>query len=406
MQTTNRFIEYDITHYMSEILIAIITIIYLLGVPLGVVWLSRRWSFINRISPMMVLYCIGLIIGNVGILNNSAINICNWVGNISVPIAIPLMLMSCNFGKWSTKIATKAFATGLASVVIFIVIGYFVFEPLALAANVSNNDFAKISAAMAGIYTGGIPNIGPISQSVGLPNNLYLLVTSYDLIATGIYLLFVIFLGKRVVRYFLPKHIFVSQNSNTQHYDYNNHKALFGKQRWFESVVAIAVAVAIAAVAYCISLLIPLGNSTAVLVLALTSLSLCISFCKPLHKIEHSFELGLYCVYVFCFSIANMVNIKDINLIDNIFILYYIFFAIFGSVFLQILFGKIFKIDGDTVLVSSISLINSPPFVPLVAATLGNKDVVLTGIGVGLMGYAIANYLGLGIYHLLASIGL
>ena len=389
---------------MSEILTIIITIIYLMGIPLLVVHLSHRWSFINKISPMMVLYCIGLIIGNIGILNSSAINICTWVGNISVPIAIPLMLMSCNFGKWSTKTTVKAFLTGLISVVVVIVGGYFIFNPMGSSVGVSHDDFAKISASMAGIYTGGIPNIGPISQSVSLPNNLYLLVTSYDLIVTGIYLLFVIFCGKRVVRYFLPKHISTSQSSPTQYFETDNHKALFGKERWRGSVAAIAAALAIAAISYCISLLIPSTNSTAVLILALTTLSLGISFFKPLRQIEHSFDLGLYCVYVFCFSIANMVNIKDINLIDNIFILYYIFFAIFGSIVLQILFGKIFNLDGDTVLVSSISLINSPPFVPLVAATLGNKDVVLTGIGVGLMGYAIANYLGIGIYHLLTSI--
>ena len=83
------------------------------------------------------------------------------------------------------------------------------------------------------------------------------------------------------------------------------------------------------------------------------------------------------------------------------FILYYIAFAVFGSMVLQVLFARLFKIDGDTVLVSSIALINSPPFVPMVAATLNNKDVVLTGISIGLLGYAVGNYLGIGIYELL-----
>ena len=92
------------------------------------------------------------------------------------------------------------------------------------------------------------------------------------------------------------------------------------------------------------------------------------------------------------------------KLTDNIFILYYVTFAIFGSMVLQIVFAKIFKLDGDTVLVSSVALINSPPFVPLVAASLGNRNVILTGIGIGLMGYAIGNYLGIGIYKLLVNI--
>ena len=101
-----------------------------------------------------------------------------------------------------------------------------------------------------------------------------------------------------------------------------------------------------------------------------------------------------------------MVNISELNLLDNIFILYYIAFAVFGSMVIQIILAKLFRIDGDTVLVSSIALINSPPFVPLVAATLNNKDVVLTGISIGLLGYAVGNYLGIGIYELFALLSL
>ena len=262
------------------------------------------------------------------------------------------------------------------------------------------DDYAKISAAMMGIYTGGIPNIGPVSKAVGLPNNIYLLVTSYDLIATGVYLLFVIFMGKVVFRWLLPCSVAVTP-SVAKEYDISERKSLLGRQLWRSSMLAIIIAIVIAALSYVISLLMPLGNSIAILILVLTTLSLCLSFVKRVRDIKQSFDLGLYCVYVFCFAIANMVNISEINFIDNIFIFYYIAFAIFGSMVLQVLFAKIFKIDSDTVLVTSVSLINSPPFVPLVAATLGNKDVILTGISIGLMGYAVGNYLGIGIYELL-----
>ena len=89
------------------------------------------------------------------------------------------------------------------------------------------------------------------------------------------------------------------------------------------------------------------------------------------------------------------------NLTESVNILFYIFFVIFGSLSLQVLLGKLMRLDGDTVLVSSVALINSPPFVPMVAAVLGNKEVVMTGISVGLLGYMVGNYLGIGLYHLL-----
>ena len=55
-------------------------------------------------------------------------------------------------------------------------------------------------------------------------------------------------------------------------------------------------------------------------------------------------------------------------------------------------------------MVCSVALINSPPFVPLAAALLNNKDIVILGITIGLLGYMLGNYLGIGLYHLLFAL--
>lgn len=96
---------------------------------------------------------------------------------------------------------------------------------------------------------------------------------------------------------------------------------------------------------------------------------------------------------------------RRIDLLGNLSILWYIFFVVFGSVILQIIIAKLLKLDGDSVMVTSVALINSPPFVPMVAGLLKNKEVVILGIFVGLLGYVFGNYLGIGIYHLLMLIG-
>ena len=36
----------------------------------------------------------------------------------------------------------------------------------------------------------------------------------------------------------------------------------------------------------------------------------------------------------------------------------------------------------------------SPPFVPVIAAALKNKEIVVSGLIIGIIGYAIGNYLG------------
>jgi uncharacterized membrane protein len=63
------------------------------------------------------------------------------------------------------------------------------------------------------------------------------------------------------------------------------------------------------------------------------------------------------------------------------------------------LFCKIFKIDTDTYIITSVSAICSPPFVPVVAGALKNKEIILSGLTTGIIGYAIGNYLGVGLAY-------
>lgn len=379
-------------------------LIYLLLVPWLVIKLSERWSWINKVSPMTVLYAIGLVVGNLGLVNARAFSLCNTASSLAVPLAIPLMLMSCNLRNWSTGKALKVFLTGIISVLITTIAGFFLFSG---HGSLNYREYAQVCAVATGIYTGGIPNIGAIAKGVGMGNELYLIVTSSDLIITGLYLLFVIFFGKQLFRKILPVKNSVSSADTITAVQEEPKVRPFDRQHRRGSLLLIAVTLAIAALSYGVSLLPSRGaevNMT-LLILLLTTLAIGASFIKPIQRQSQSFDMGLYCVYVFCLAIATMVNIRDLNLAENLTILYYILFIIFGSLLLQFLFAKLLKIDGDSVLVSSVALINSPPFVPLVAALLENKDVVVLGVSIGLLGYMIGNYLGIGIYHLLMLFG-
>ena len=69
-----------------------IVILYLFIVPLLVVLAARKWPIIEKISPMVVLYIIGLIVGNVGIMGEKPLGICTNVSNVVVLISIPLFI--------------------------------------------------------------------------------------------------------------------------------------------------------------------------------------------------------------------------------------------------------------------------------------------------------------------------
>lgn len=389
----------------------ILTIFYLLGVPMLVMWLAKRWAWIDRVSPMTVLYLIGLAVANLVPANNGVFNVDagtnTLFSNVAVPLAIPLMLMGCNTKGWQVGKAFKVFITGLVSVLIVTVVGFFLFQP-SVHTSESYRGFAQVCAVATGIYTGGIPNMGAIKQAVGMPNQTYLYITSYDLIVTGIYLVFIVLFGKTVFRRLLPGRG-VGSDERTVEVEKQGPAGgkPFDSKHYKSSLLAIVLTLVIAAVSYAVSLFVS-GNGDpdmTVLILLLTTLAIAASFLPPMKRQQHSFDMGLYCVYVFCLAIATACNVREMDIAGSLPILYYLGFIIFGSLVLQFLFARMLKIDGDSVMVCSVALINSPPFVPLAAALLGNKNIVILGITVGLLGYMLGNYLGIGLYHLLMAIG-
>ena len=366
--------------------------------------LAQRWRWIDKVSPMAILYIIGLLIANTTPWlqqDTQLLELNNLIGNICIPLAIPLMLISCSLSNWSTGKALKAFLSGLVSVLIVTIIGFFLFRGQG-----DSRIFAQVSAVAVGIYTGGIPNMGAIAQGVGMDQPTYLYVTSYDLIITGLYLVFVICFGKPLFRRLLghdtppipPK----DNASITDIPSYSKFKS---------HILMPLIALPIAVVSYLLSTLFHDNMSTPMLILILTTLSIAASFFPFVRQANHdarqhdsqpfAFSLGLYFVYLFCFSIANACDVRQMDLAGSLNILWYILFVIFGSLTLQIILAKLLKLDGDTTLVTSVALINSPPFVPLVAALLGNKEIIVLGITVGLLGYMLGNYLGLAVFFLL-----
>ncbi|MDY5969571.1 MAG: DUF819 family protein [Bacteroidales bacterium] len=380
-------------------------LIYLSLVPLGIMLLAKRWAWIEKISPMTVLYAIGLAVGNSGFVpeTSAAQSVSVDAGNIAIAVAIPLMLMGCNLKKWSTGKALKAFCSGLLAVTLATFAGFFLFRNMT-SQNLTHDDYAKVCAVATGIYTGGIPNMGAIKQGVDMGQELYLCVTVYDLIVTSLYLVFIIFLGKTVFRKALPHANTLATSVEAPSDDIvlsNADKSQPGPhQTWFASLLPIALTGLIVALSYLVTSA-EKGINMTLFILLLTTLSIMASFLPPIRRQDHSFNVGLYFVNVFALSIATSCDISRLNLLGNLGILAYIAFIVFGSVMLQILLSKFMKLDGDTVMVTSVALINSPPFVPLVSALLKNKEIVLVGIFVGLLGYMLGNYLGIGIYHLL-----
>jgi uncharacterized membrane protein len=113
----------------------------------------------------------------------------------------------------------------------------------------------------------------------------------------------------------------------------------------------------------------------------------------------------MYFIYVFCVIVASkadllaLFSVENVNLMVNL--LLYIALVIVGSLIVHSLLSWIFRVSVDEYIIASTALADSPPFVPVVAAAIRNKEVVVPGMIIGVIGYAIGNYLGVAVAYLL-----
>ena len=107
-------------------------------------------------------------------------------------------------------------------------------------------------------------------------------------------------------------------------------------------------------------------------------------------------------IYVFCFLVATMATLSDIARVGST-ITVFVLGTVAGSLLLHALLCKLAGVDSDTFMVTSVSAICSPPFVPLLVKALGNPGVMLSGMTTGIIGYALGNYLGVSLALLLQS---
>ena len=366
--------------------------------PAIVLWLCRKIKILNKIGPVLLLYLIGIVLGNSGLIDESAFKVQDLIVTIIIPLAIPMMLFSCNFLQWNIKNAVLTLITGIIAVVIAIFAGYFIFKPLIGSDPAIGGNIDKIAGMLAGVYTGGTPNLAAIKLMLGIPNETYILIHSYDMAISLIYLTFVLSIGIKLFRKIL--HYEPSQKSTkSDHMPFEPegeepYKDFFKKENFMPVLGAAALSLLIFGIAGGLSMILPKDLQMVVVILTITSLGIGASFIKRVREIRKSYDAGMYLVYIFSMVVASMADLGRLNLAGGLYVLLYIVFVIFGSLVLQLIMARILKIDADTVLISSVSLINSPPFVPLIATAMNNRSVIITGLTVGLVGYAIGNYLG------------
>ena len=385
---------------------ALLLIFYIVA-PAGVLFICRKNKVFNKIGPVLTLYLLGVLVANIGILPTEETaykKIFDFMESFSgalIPLALPMILFGCNFRKFSLGKSVGAFVIGAASVATFVIAGYYIFR-----GNLGEEG-PKMGAALTGQYLGGAANLAAIKQMLGLSADNFVILSTCNLIVSFFYLMFLMGGGVKFARWIVGKRGGKEQNVNLEEYTEENPYKEFGKKK---SLLQLGKVLVAALVVMGISVYIGTvagggkGISMVALILSITTLSLLLTTWKEVRTWDKSYDAGMYLIYVFCLVMATMADLSKIDWNQSLYILLFQAVIIFGSLFLTILLAKLFRIDADTAVITSDTLINSPLCVPMIAATMKNKDVIMTGIANGLLGYAVGNYIGYLIFTLFGMI--
>ena len=385
----------------------LVSIIYLFG-PVAIILLFNYAKPMRKLGTILMAYGVGILMSLLNLTPTgpaeaaSIASLQEWIMNIAVPLTIPLMLLSSDFTLWrkSLKKTVNALLGGIVAVVLAVVLAFLIFDSQGV------KDLWKASGMLIGMYTGGTMNFVAIGQSLHTDPTTFTLFSTFEMVLSFFFLLFIIGGGFRFFRWVLPfSDAAITKDAETVDAEFNfeDYKGMLKPLIFGKMMLGLLLSLGFVIVGAGLSLLLTGKLNELVVIFTITALSIGFSFLKPVRELPKTFELGMFFIIMFSMVIASKFDIQSLSL-ANLSIIGFIAFVIFAATALHLLLSRIFKVPGDLFTVAHVALLYSPPFVPPVAGAMHNKKVLISGIVIGLVGYAVGTYLGVGVAEILRTI--
>jgi uncharacterized membrane protein len=371
----------------------LVQVLVLVGFP-GLALLAARYlKPVAWVGPVVVCYAVGILLGNTpGLALQTKVSLS--VSEAAVPLAIPLLLFSTDVPRWARLARSTLLSFVLACVSAMVgasVVG--------LAVADRSDEWWKMSGMLVGVYTGGTANMNAVGLALKVREETFILLNTADIVVCSAYLLFLVTVAQRVVQSFLPRF------PNPTGWDEGGtEEAQQGSLLTWERIRGMALsfllAAAIAGVSVGASKAVLGGIEAPAVLLLITTLALVASFRPEVRHLPGSAALGDYALLVFCVAVGTLANARQLQE-TGLFVFGFCAAVVALSVGLHFALAALFRIDADTVLITSTATIFGPAFIGPVARALRNRELVVSGLTTGLMGFAVGTYLGLAVAWLL-----
>ena len=376
--------------------LTVIQLIIFFGIPYLLINMQEKVKFIKTIGPILFCYAVGIIWANSGLPLDASLS--DTVSSVLIPIAIALILLNSDFMTLKKNVKK----TGLSFLILCISILSIAALSVVVFPNVYEN--TKIASMLVGCYTGGTPNLFAIGYGLNTDKNTIIVANLADQVMGGLYFLFICTLAKPILTKLTKQVSVAAKKTNYEKESIISKTSLSTKEKIKQGVVALLIGIGALGASIGISfLLTKQATNVAVIMVSVSVIAVTLSFVKKIRQNQISYPLGQYFIYVFSIAVGSLADIKLI-VGQSVQVLTMVAFVLFSTMLLHFIISLLFKIDVDTIIITSIAGIFGPAFIIPTAKAIKNEGVILIGIATGLLGYAIGNFMGFGLYELLELI--
>lgn len=395
--------------------LTVFSILIIVGLPVPIVMLTRKSKILGAIGAIACCYIVGFAFSTIGLSGTSYDKgLTTTIAYVLVALSIPLILFSIDLRavKKLTKGTIIGYSLCIVAVIIVAVAMFFI--------TLSFFPSVNLSSMIIGLYTGGTPNLNAIGAAMGAESNVLSAANVSDTVVGGIYFLLLISVAPKFYRLVLnrkkkplqtpvamqmeeseAKEQPVLQNTE-KHDDYKFGFSIKDKKSVFKLLGAFGLAVGCLGVGALLEFLIEgtVGENLLYILLSVSVLGVALSFIKPIRQIKGQYTLGMYLILMFSLALSMSID-WSIFLTDILPTLAFFVCAQIAVILLHMLLCFIFRVDGDTAIITSTAGIYGPPFIAPVAKASGRQDLIAPGVICGAVGLAIGTLLGLGVGQLL-----
>ena len=355
--------------------------------------LDRRVPWLSKVGASLLALILGAVLSNTGLVPATS-PVYSIIEGPLTSLAIAWLLLAVNLS--DLKVAGPRMIAAFLLAGLGTALGAMV-GGLVFAESFGENSW-RLAGVFTGTYSGGSVNFVAVARGVELPDFLFAGAAASDALTTGIWmaatLMLPIWLG-RFYKAAIPGEGEAGGGQVQAH-------------PFFEQIPLSTLDLAnLVAVGFILVLASEwVGGMTPGIppVLWLTTFALVVGHLKPFLKPRGALQLGNLALHFFFVIIGIHSRVSEILSIGmEIFYYTLVVIGVHGLVVFGI--GRLARMDVGSLAVASQAAVGGPSSALAVAVSREWNGLVLPGIIVGLLGYALGNYLGFGVAYLMRAAG-